>query len=69
MVELSYKHFCHLTKILPQVPYSQHIIFFMTYKWPKKALVLHYARLERYSIDKQSNLLGQFVGYEENELL
>jgi hypothetical protein len=28
--------------------------------------VLHYPELERLALDKQSNLLDQFVSYEEN---
>jgi hypothetical protein len=31
--------------------------------------VLHYIRLETLASDKQSNLLGPFVSYEENEVL
>ncbi len=33
------------------------------------AEVLHYTELERLNIDKQSNLLGQLISYEENEVL
>jgi hypothetical protein len=31
--------------------------------------MLYYTRLERLAREKYSNLLGPFVGYEENELL
>ncbi len=31
--------------------------------------VLHYTWLERLAMDKQSNLLGKFVSYEENKVL
>ncbi len=48
------------------VPYAQHFIFFITYEWAQLANVLHYTILERLAIDKQSNLYGQFVSYEEN---
>ncbi len=31
--------------------------------------MLHYTRLERLASDKDSSLLGQFLSYEENEVL
>jgi hypothetical protein len=52
-----------------QGPYSQHSVFFVTYKWEQKASVLHYIRLERSSRNKYASLLGLFVSYQENEVL
>jgi hypothetical protein len=48
-------------------PYSKHIIFFVTYKLAQKARVLHNIRLQRLSNVKRSNLLVQFVSYEEKK--
>ncbi len=52
-----------------QGPYSQHSIFFITYESAQKARVFHNTMLERLTSDKHSNLLGQFLSYEENEVL
>jgi hypothetical protein len=52
-----------------QVPCSQHSIFFVTYKSAQKAKLFHNTKLERLTIDKHSNLFGQFLSYEENEVL
>ncbi len=48
-------------------PYSQHFIFFPTFKWAQKARVLHNTKLQFLSRDKHSSLLGPFVSDEENE--
>ncbi len=50
-------------------PYSQHIIFNITYKWAQHARVLHCDRPERLFGDKHSSFWGPFVSYEENEAL
>jgi hypothetical protein len=50
-----------------QNTYSQHFIFFLTYKLTNK-LVLHFIRLERLAVDKHSGLLGQLISYDENEI-
>ncbi len=51
------------------VPYSQHSIFFVTYESAHKARLFHNSKPERLTSDKRSNLLGQFLSYEENEVL
>jgi hypothetical protein len=51
------------------VPYSQHSIILVTYKSAQKAGVLHNTGLERLASDKRSNLLVQFVSFEEKEVL
>jgi hypothetical protein len=38
--------------------YSQHLIFFVIYKFTQWAGVLHYTELERLAMGKQSNLLN-----------
>jgi hypothetical protein len=50
-------------------PYSQHYIFFVTYKWTQEARALHLARLEKLGCEEQSSLLGPFTGYKEIEVL
>ncbi len=55
--------------MLHQIPYSQHLIFFITYECAQLARVLDYATSERLANDKHSSLLGPFVNYEENEVL
>jgi hypothetical protein len=50
-------------------PYSQHYVVFVTYKLAQKARVLHNTRLKRLAGEKHSNLLVQFVSYEEYEVL
>ncbi len=55
-------------KIQPQGPYSQQIIFFVTYESVQKARVLHNIRLQRLSNVKSSNLLVQVVNYDEKEV-
>ncbi len=52
-----------------QGPYSQHSIFFVTYKWVQYAIVAHYISSERLALDKHSSLLGPSIRYEENEVL
>jgi hypothetical protein len=52
-----------------QQPYSEHIVFFVTYKWTLQAKSLHFSRLDRLAMDKRSGLLGPFVHYEENKVL
>ncbi len=52
-----------------QWPYSQHSIFFVTYESAQYARLLHNSRLKRLTSDKHSNLLGQFLSYEENVVL
>jgi hypothetical protein len=49
--------------------YSQHLIFFVTYEWAQAATVFDQSWLEKLARDKRSNLLGQFISYEENEVL
>jgi hypothetical protein len=49
--------------------YSQHFIFFVTYKWAQLASVLNNFRMEWLATDKRPNLLNPFVSYEENEEL
>jgi len=49
--------------------YSQHIFFFVTFKSAQLARMLHNIRLQRLSNVKHSNLLIQFVSYEEKEVL
>ncbi len=55
------------------VLYSQDFIFFLTFEWAYK-LVLHYTRLERLAMDKQSSLLGELLIprlliFEANDIL
>ncbi len=38
--------------------YSQHFIFFLTYEWAQKAIVLHYPWLKGFSSEKHSSLFG-----------
>jgi hypothetical protein len=47
-----------------QVPYSQHSIFFVTYKSAQKVRLFHTTKLKRLTSDKHSNLLGQSLSYE-----
>jgi len=49
--------------------YSQHFIFFGTFKWAHSARALHYNRQEVLARDKHSSVLGPFKRYEENEVL
>ncbi len=49
-------------------PYSQHSILFVTYVSAQEAILFHDTKLERLTSDKQANLLGQFLSYEENEV-
>ncbi len=65
---LSYVENEVLWKWLPQ-PYSQNFIFFVSYKYFQKARVLDYTHPEKLASDKQSNILGPFASYEENEVL
>ncbi len=51
-----------------QGPYSQNLIFFVTYEWAQYVSVLHHTKLEKIVRDKLSSLLGLFVSYEENEM-
>ncbi len=51
------------------VPYSQHFIFFVTYESDQSAKLFHSTKLERLTSAKHSNLLGQFLSYEEDEVL
>ncbi len=50
-------------RLLPQGPYSQHLIVILTYKWAQYARVLHYTMIKKLSGDKHASLLGAFVGY------
>jgi hypothetical protein len=50
-------------------PYSQHFIFFLTYKWAQYAKLLNYTRLDGLGGDKHSSLLDSFLSYEENQVL
>ncbi len=52
-----------------QVPYSQHSIFFVTYESAQYARLFHNTKLERVTNAELSDLLGQFISYEENEVL
>ncbi len=53
----------------PQVPDSQHFIFFLTYEYFQKARVLYYNRPEKLASGKHTNLLGPFVTYKENKVV
>ncbi len=53
----------------PQRSYSQHVFFFVTYKWPQEARVLQYTSLEMRAMDKHYSLLDPFVSYENDDLL
>ncbi len=55
------------SKAKDQVLYSQHSIFFVTNR-PNK-LECFITQLEMLTSDKHSNLLGQFLCYQENEAL
>ncbi len=46
------------------VPYSQHYLSSQLTNGPNK-VGLHYTGLERLAMDKQPNLIGQIVRYEE----
>ncbi len=61
---LSYKE-NEVSWILPQGPYAQHFIFFVTYEYTQLRTVLHYTGLKRPSSDKHSSLLGEFLSYKE----
>jgi hypothetical protein len=52
-----------------QGPYSQHFIFFLTFKCFQQARVLNYTWPEKHDSDKHSNLLDPFITYEENKVL
>ncbi len=52
-----------------QGTYSQHFIFFVTYKWVQFDKVLDYNRMKRLARDKHSSLLGPFVSYKEVKVL
>ena len=62
-------HFSYVFLNWNQVLYSQHSIFFVTYKSAQYARLFHNTKLEMLTSDKHSNLLGQFLSYEENEVL
>ncbi len=47
-----------------QVPYSQYSIFFVTYESAQYGRLFHNSKLERFTSNKHSNLLGQFLSYE-----
>ncbi len=51
------------------VLYSQHSIFFVTYESDQLARLFHITKLEGFTSAKHSNLLGQLLSYEENEVL
>ncbi len=50
-------------------PFSQHFIFFVTFKCDQLARVIHYTGPERFARYKHSSLQVQFVSYEENGVL
>ncbi len=50
-------------------PFSQHFIFFVTFKCDQSAGVLHNTGPERFARYKHSRLQVQFVSYEENGVL
>jgi len=52
-----------------QGPYSQHFIFFVTYESAQYARLQLNTRAERLVSDKNSNLLGLVLSYEENKVL
>jgi hypothetical protein len=54
--------------IWPLIQYSQHFISFVTYERAQKARVLYNTRAERPAMDKNSNLLGPFVSFEESKM-
>ncbi len=49
--------------------YSQRIIFFVAYESAQQAWMLHNIRLQRLSNVKCSNLLAQFINYEDRGVL
>jgi hypothetical protein len=49
--------------------YSQHFIFFKTYKWDQLTRVFYYFRLKELATDKHTSLLGPVVSCKENEVL
>jgi hypothetical protein len=55
--------------IWPQRPYSQYYILFVTYESAQWARVLQNTGPEKLANDRHSNLLVQFVIYEEYEVL
>jgi hypothetical protein len=65
---VSYKEYKVLW-IRHQWLYSQHFIFSVTYEFAQWAWVLHWTRLERLAMDKQSSLLGPLVSYKEYKVL
>jgi hypothetical protein len=56
-------------RIHPQGPYSQHFVFFVTYKWTQQVIGLHNTKPERLASYKHSSLLLKFLRYEEKEVL
>ncbi len=59
----------HGNKTQNHVPYSQHIIFLVTYAWAQQVRALEYFRLDWFVSLKHSSLLGALVNYEENNVL
>jgi hypothetical protein len=51
------------------VPYSQHFIFFATYKWAQKAGVFVPAKPFWPFVNQCPSLLGPFVSYIKNDEL
>ncbi len=49
--------------------YSQHLSFFVTYKWANKLGFLYFTRLKRLASGKHSCLMGKGVSYDENEVM
>ncbi len=56
-------------RICLQWPYTQHFIFFVTFKYTQQVRVLLYTRLKKFARDKHSSLLRPFMSYEENIVL
>jgi hypothetical protein len=50
-------------------PDSQHFISFVTYERAQKAGVLNNTQTEMLGMDKNSNLFGPFVSFEESKML
>ncbi len=55
--------------LYPRRPYSQHLIFFVTYEWAQWAKVFVPGKPFRPSVMLHSSLLGTLVSYIENYVL
>ncbi len=50
-----------------QLPYSQHLNFFVTYEWAQQASVFVRVKPFKLSLMEHSSLLGPFVSYGEKK--